>query len=337
MLCSAMEKPVFMGEYDPEPIDDDEMRQLAAFKKSGGFIKPHSSDVMKEFLKGMARPGKRKRETPHTASALNKNKCITTRKASDIFEEKMDQDPCTSFIKSGMKRKNDELPLLPSHDEEMVPVVNEKLHERPCKFRYIGKQEPRAEYFQYFTQQTALLRETGQLSRANIERARNLFVKHWNSKSENFHGGWACRKARGRLAWCDMSNGEQCMWIMLHIRNPEQSPVPAAKFTLCDVPMQLMQVADNRNRCRVRGVMLTYNGNWGFDLEDIMEVIEEGVDGTELTEYLKQHQFYIDLHNRCVYCIFSRVCYFFFLHFLLFSNLFPCFPHTNIFSFAKVL
>ncbi len=44
MLCFAMEKPVFMGEYDPEPIDDDEMRQLAAFKKSGVGIRPHSND-----------------------------------------------------------------------------------------------------------------------------------------------------------------------------------------------------------------------------------------------------------------------------------------------------
>ncbi len=65
---SAMGPPVIMGEYDPEPIDDDEKRQLAAFKKSGGLIKAHSNDVMKDFLKGMARPGKKKRETPQIGS-----------------------------------------------------------------------------------------------------------------------------------------------------------------------------------------------------------------------------------------------------------------------------
>jgi hypothetical protein len=338
MLISPMGPPVFMGEYDPEPIDDDEKRQLAEFRKSGGLIKPHSNDVMKDFLKGMARPGKKKRETSHTASASNDTKCITTRKASDIFEANMEQDPCASFIKSGLKRKNDELPLLPSHDEEMVPLVHEELHERPCKIRCTGKQEPRAEYFQYFIQQTALLRETGQLSHANVSAARDLFVKFWNSTSDNFSGGWVCRKARGRLAWNDMSNGEHCMWIILSIRNPEQSPVPSTKFfKRCDVPMQLMQVADNRNRCRVRGVMLTYNGNWGFDLEDIMDVIEQGVEGLELTQFMAEHPFYNDLLNRCVCCVFFEFAIFSFLHFFLFSNLFPCFPHTNIFSLAKVL
>ena len=128
------------------------------------------------------------------------------------------------------------------------------------------------------------------------------------------------------------------MWIILSIRNPEQSPVPSTKFfKRCDVPMQLMQVADNRNRCRVRGVMLTYNGNWGFDLEDIMDVIEQGVEGLELTQFMAEHPFYNDLHNRCVCCVFFEFAIFSFLHFFLFSNLFPCFPHTNIFSFAKVL
>ena len=95
------------------------------------------------------------------------------------------------------------------------------------------------------------------------------------------------------------------MWIILSIWNPEQSPVPSAKFTRCDVPMQLMQVTDHRGRCRVRGVMLSYNGNWGFDLEDVMEAMEEGVEGTELTEFMKVRPFYIDLHDRCVYCVVS--------------------------------
>jgi hypothetical protein len=306
MLCSAMEKPVFMGEYDPEPIDDDEMRQLAAFKKSGGLIKPHSNDVMRSFLSAMARPGKKRREDPNTMGALKKSKCVMTRTAADIFEEKMENDPSIGFMKSMLcKRKPNDLPLLPSHDEEMLPVVNEELHERPCKFRCMGKQEPRAEYFQYYAQQAALLKETGQMSFQQVSQARDQFVKYFNSKSENFNGGWSCRKARGRLAWSDLSNAEQCMWIILSIRSPGQSPVPSAKFISGDVPMQLMQVCDNRGRCRVRGLMVSYNGNWGFDLEDVMDVIEKGIPGTELTLYLKQHPFYLALFNRCVFVVVS--------------------------------
>ncbi len=106
MLCSAMEKPVFMGEYDPEPIGDDEMRQLAAFKKSGGLIKPHSNDVMRSFLSGMARPGKRRREDPNTMGALKKSKFITTRTAADIFQEKMDCDLHHIIQRSGKKLSN---------------------------------------------------------------------------------------------------------------------------------------------------------------------------------------------------------------------------------------
>ena len=92
---------------------------------------------------------------------------------------------------------------------------------------------------------------------------------------------------------------------MLTIWNPEQSLVPSAKFISCDVPMQLMQVCGNRGRCRVRGLMASYNGNWGFDLEDVMDVIERGIQGTELTLYLKQHPFYLALFNRCVFVVVS--------------------------------
>ncbi len=73
----------------------------------------------------------------------------------------------------------------------------------------------------------------------------------------------------------------------------------------CDVPMQLMQVCDNRGRCRVRGVMISYNGNWGFDLEDVMDAIEGGIQGTELILYLKQHSFYLALFDRCVFFVVS--------------------------------
>ncbi len=46
-------------------------------------------------------------------------------------------------------------------------------------------------------------------------------------------------------------------------------------------------------------------GNWGFDLEDVMDVIEKGIPGTELTLYLKQHPFYLALFDRCVFVVVS--------------------------------
>jgi hypothetical protein len=127
--------------------------------------------------------------------------------------------------------------------------------------------------------------ESWYLHRLNLEQVELLAYKQ---KRE------ACREE-----WYGLLRGERAMWLACAMFGKAAIEVPLIDET---IPVHNLPhgvtLADIQEGKRVRGIMLTYHGDWGFDLPEISKTIDAGIVGDELTAMLAGHPYYMDLADK---------------------------------------
>ena len=104
----------------------------------------------------------------------------------------------------------------------------------------------------------------------------------------------ACREM-----WHGLHRGERAMWIACAIVGKTAIILPRLDES---IPVYTLPhgitTEDIQEGKRVRGIMLTYHGEWGYDLPDIAKAIDAGIVGDELTAILEGHPYYTELADK---------------------------------------
>ena len=99
--------------------------------------------------------------------------------------------------------------------------------------------------------------------------------------------------------WYGLHRGERAMWLACAIAGKPAIELPLIDETIpaYDLPhgVTLIDIQEGK---RVRGILMTYHGQWGYELPEIAKAIDANTAGDELTAIMAEHPFYVDLADK---------------------------------------
>ena len=102
-----------------------------------------------------------------------------------------------------------------------------------------------------------------------------------------------------RDMWYGLHRGERAMWMACAILGKAAITVPSIddSIPVYDLPHGIT-TEDIQEGKRIRGILLTYHGQWGYELPDIVRALDRGIEGDELTDILAGHPYYKELADQ---------------------------------------
>jgi len=99
------------------------------------------------------------------------------------------------------------------------------------------------------------------------------------------------RKSMARQEWANLAGSLKARWILGALQGRSALPSRTADFS--EMPYGM---PEEDQRCR--GALLTYHGDWGFDLPEVSALVRSGLQGQSLSAEMGKIEYYQQLADR---------------------------------------